>query len=173
MLFELAKPHILNEISQLYDDLNDYLDEHTNYPGWKKGIYPTRIDAEAGIHANELFVLRKEGVIVGSVIVNHSQEPTYAGAIWQSEAVGDEVLVIRTLVTHPNYMKQGISQILLACVKEHALSLGCKSIRLDVAVQNEPAITLYEKCGYTYVGTVDLGLPYEHLKWFRLYELVL
>ncbi len=46
-----------------------------------------------------------------------------------------------------------------------------KIIRLDVAIQNIPSITLYEKSGYRYVETVDFGLGYEHLVWFKLYEL--
>jgi ribosomal protein S18 acetylase RimI-like enzyme len=33
-----------------------------------------------------------------------------------------------------------------------------KSIRLDVNEKNIPAIKLYEKSGFQYVDTVDLGL---------------
>ena len=50
---------------------------------------------------------------------------------------------------------------------------GIKSIRLDVAIQNIPAISLYEKLGYKYIDIVDLGLNIPWLKWFKLYELVL
>jgi len=48
-----------------------------------------------------------------------------------------------------------------------------KTIRLDVSIHNTPAISLYEKCGYKYVGTVDLGLNIPELVWFKLYEIVL
>ena len=161
----------LDEISELYDSLNDYLDGHVNYPGWKKGIYPAREDASTGIEAGELFMLKKDNKIVGSVILNHKQEAAYAQATWNVDAENKEVMVVRTLAVHPDFMKQGVAGRLLAFVKMYALSLGCKAIRLDVTVQNEPAIALYEKCGYTYVDTVDLGLPYAHLKWFKLYEL--
>ena len=35
----------IDMLAKLYDDLNDYLDLHTNYPGWKKSVYPTRSNA--------------------------------------------------------------------------------------------------------------------------------
>lgn len=41
---------------------------------------------------------------------------------------------------------------------ELAQSSGIKSVRLDVYEKNLPAISLYEKCGFEYVDTVDLGL---------------
>lgn len=43
----------LEQIEFLYNDLCDYLEVHENYPGWKKGVYPTREDAERGIREND------------------------------------------------------------------------------------------------------------------------
>ena len=37
-------------------------------------------------------------------------------------------------------------------------------------LENTPAIALYEKLGYTYIGTVDLGLKDLDRAWFKLYE---
>ena len=51
----------LGEIARLYDTLNDYLESHVNYPGWKKGIYPTQEDARKGIEENALFVAVEQG----------------------------------------------------------------------------------------------------------------
>ncbi|MCL2592643.1 MAG: GNAT family N-acetyltransferase [Defluviitaleaceae bacterium] len=163
----------IDELEKLYGDLNDYLEINGNYPGWRKGVYPTREDAEKGIKEKELFKLKIGDKIAGAVILSHKQETVYAQAIWGIEAQGNQVIVVRTLVTHPHFMKRGVSKELLKFSQKYALSLGCKAIRLDVSIQNEPAIALYEKFGYTCVGTVDLGLPYEHLKWFKLYELIL
>jgi RimJ/RimL family protein N-acetyltransferase len=55
----------------------------------------------------------------------------------------------------------------------YAIEQKMKTIRLDVSIRNAPAISLYEKCGYHYVGTVDLGLNIPGLVWFKLYELIL
>ena len=43
----------LEQIEFLYNDLCDYLEVHENYPSWKKGVYPTREDAERGIREND------------------------------------------------------------------------------------------------------------------------
>jgi len=163
----------VEDLERLYDALNDHLAEGFNWAGWKKGVYPTKEEAETGIEEETLFVLRMDDQIAGSVILNHIQEEAYSEAEWQVEAKGHQVMVLRVLVTHPDFMNQGVSRRLLTFAKEHALSQGCKSLRLDVAIQNKPAIVLYEKCGFVHIGTVDLGLPYDHLKWFRLYEFVL
>ena len=39
IIFELGKPNDIDEIEQLYNDLNDYLAAGVNYPGWRKGIF--------------------------------------------------------------------------------------------------------------------------------------
>lgn len=47
-----------------------------------------------------------------------------------------------------------------------------KLIRLDVYEGNIHLINLYEKYGFKYIDTVDLGLGNYGLKWFRLYEIM-
>lgn len=170
---ETGKMKDIDELETLYDELNDYLQEGINYPGWLKSIYPIRETAEIGVHENNLFVLKIGDKIAGSFILNQKQEEAYNQVNWQIEVNDNQILVIHTLVVHPKFMKLGVSQKIMNFVKTYAMQNEIKSIRLDVAIQNTPAISLYEKCGYKYIGTVNLGLPYEHLKWFKLYELVL
>jgi len=70
---EITKATIndIDEIAQLYDDLNDYLESTTNWPGWAKGIYPIRRDAEAGFADDGLFVLKINGKIAGSIALSN------------------------------------------------------------------------------------------------------
>lgn len=63
MLFEKASFDDLEKISRLYDDVCDELDVRTNYPGWKKGVYPTRDDALDGWREGVLYVMRDGGRI--------------------------------------------------------------------------------------------------------------
>lgn len=56
---------------------------------------------------------------------------------------------------------------------EHSIKAQVKSIRLDVYEDNMPAIKLYEKCGFKYIDTVDLGLGEYGLHWFKLFEKLL
>ena len=64
----------VDELENLYDALNDHLSRAVNYPGWIKGIYPVRETAEDAIKEGSLFVLRIDGLIAGSIILNHTPE---------------------------------------------------------------------------------------------------
>lgn len=56
---------------------------------------------------------------------------------------------------------------------EYAKKMHMKAIRLDVYERNTPAIQLYEKYGFQYIDTVDLGYSMYGLDWFYLYQKVL
>ena len=170
---EIGSEKDIKQLEKLYDDLNDYLNANINYPGWIKGIYPVRETAETAIKEKTLFTLKIDNIIAGSIILNQKPENAYNDVTWSINTNINEIIVIHTLVVHPKFMKHGIAQKLMNFTKLYALEKYIKSIRLDVAVQNLPAISLYEKSGYKYIAKVDLGLGYEHLKWFYLYELVL
>ncbi|UBD71683.1 GNAT family N-acetyltransferase [Bacteroides sp. BFG-257] len=160
----------IDELEKLYDDLNDYLSATTNYPGWIKGIYPIREDAVAGIKNNTLFVVRHDGKIAGSIILDHHPDEAYNNVRWKIEADYSRIFVIRTFVVHPSFLKMGIGRALMNYSFELAQQSGIKSIRLDVYENNLPAISLYEKCGFEYIHTVDLGFGNYGLNWFKLYE---
>lgn len=169
----LGKESDVDELELLYNDLNDALAAGINYPGWKKGVYPTRSDAEKGIAEGELYVAKYDGRIVGSVILSHEPESAYAGVSWGNEDSYDKIFVIRTFVAHPDYFGHGIGKKLLDFADQRAALENIESIRLDVYEKNMPAVKLYEKCGYKYVDTVDLGLGNYGLDWFKLYEKML
>lgn len=163
----------LDELERLYDDLNGYLEQNTNYPGWKKGLYPIREDAEKGIYDNNLFVAKDNGKIIGSIILNHEPEEAYSKVDWNNDYDYKEVFVIHTFVVHPEYLKRGIGYKLMNFAEETARKSNIKCIRLDVYRKNTPAIRLYEKCNYKYIDTVDLGLSACGLDLFKIYEKVI
>jgi ribosomal protein S18 acetylase RimI-like enzyme len=160
----------VDELEKLYDELNDYSAKHINYSGFKKGVYPTRVNAVCGIEENNLYVAIKEDVIVGSFILRHKPEEAYYSACWKKELTYDKVLVIYTFVVHPDYSNQGIGSEQLKFAEQLAKAQGVESLRLDVYSENLPAIHVYEKNGFEYIDTVDLGLEEYGLKWYKLYE---
>lgn len=172
-LVELAEMKDIGELEKLYNDLNDYLETGINYAGWKKGVYPSIDTVINRIRDRSLFVIKSNEEIVASVILNHKQDYAYSKINWVDNLTEKEILVVHTLVVSPKYMRQGIGDILLDFIKKYSLKLGIKSIRLDVEINNTPAISLYEKHGYKYKGTVDLGLVDLDAIWFRVYELKL
>jgi ribosomal protein S18 acetylase RimI-like enzyme len=172
-IIEKGTPSDIDALGKLYDDLNGLLQAGTNYPGWIKGVYPTRETAVRGIQKKTLFVLKIKGQTAGTVILNHEPETAYAQAKWGVEADNKDCIVIHTLAVHPKYMKNSVGRNLINFAKRHSAALGMKTIRLDVSIHNTPAIHLYEACGFQYVDTVDLGLNIPDLVWFKLYEILL
>lgn len=173
LTIEKGKPSDLEELARLYDDVNDYLEGGTNHAGWKKGIYPVRETAAAGIAEGTLYTARQFGRIVGTLILNHKPEEAYHGVKWGAELPYSKVIVVHTFVVHPLHMKSGVGASLLDFAVQYSVEQGMACIRLDVYKGNRPAIRLYEKMGYSYVDTVDLGLGHYGLHEFRVYEKML
>jgi GNAT superfamily N-acetyltransferase len=163
----------IDSLTQLYDNMNDYLAVTTNYPGWKKGVYPVRENAVKGINEGCLFVATENEEIIGSMILRHEPEPAYLAATWQAALDYKNILVIYTFVVEPKKLKHGIGKRMLEFAAQYAKDTKIKALRLDVYERNIPAIRLYEKCGYQYIDTVSLGLEDYGLDWFRLYEKLL
>lgn len=173
LIIELGTSADIDELERLYDELNDYLATTVNYPGWIKGIYPVREDAVAGVNDNSLFVARCDGKIVGSVILNHHPEKAYENIGWKIDIDYSHILVVHTFVVHPSFLQKGVGRALMEYSLDLARSTEMKSIRLDVYEKNLPAVSLYEKCGFDYIDTVDLGLGHYGLNWFKLYEIII
>jgi len=163
----------LDEMESLYNALHDHLQMNTNYPGWIRGVYPTRETASNGIKNNTLFVLKINNEIAGSIILNHAPEDAYTKAAWGIDIDYDNIIVIHSLAVHPKYTKRGIGKLLMDYAKTYGIEQKMKAIRLDVSIHNTPAIKLYEESGYQFVATMDLGLNIPDLVWFHFYEMIL
>lgn len=171
----LAKVSDLDAVENLYGELNDYLAEpnHVNYPRWSRGIYPLREHAEEGLNGDHLYVAEYQGKIVGTVIFLYEQEEVYQSVDWQ---IGFDVpvIVIHVLAVHPAYFGCGVGETLLDYAANLGRKQGVKAIRLDTYEENLPAVRLYEKCGFQYMGMIDLGLEEIYgLKWYKVFEKVL
>lgn len=173
LIIESASSADIDELERLYDKLNDHLSATINFPGWIKGIYPVRENAVDGIKEKSLFIARRDGKIAGSIILSHQPEEAYKQIVWNVDADYSRILVIRTFVVHPSFLKMGVGRALMDHSIQLAKNSGIKSIRLDVYEKNYPAICLYEKYGFKYTGTVDLGFGHYGLDRFRLYEKVI
>ena len=168
-----AKGCDLDNIEQLYSELNDYLETHENYPRWKKDVYPLREHAEEGLRTDGLYVAESHGKIVGTVIFLYEQDDIYRSIKWQ--IVPDvPVIILHILAVHPGFFGCGVGKALLGHAEIVGKQQGIQAIRLDTYEENLPAARLYEKCGYQYIGLADLGLEEIYgLKWYKIYEKVL
>lgn len=170
LIIRKASAEDVRAMGVFYEDVCGYLQEHVNYPGWRKGIYPAEDTAADAVKESSLYVAVKDDMIVGSMILKHEPEPGYDTVEWERELVYDEVLVICTFAVHPHYSGQGIAGRMIEFAEELAKRQGVKSLRLDATEDNIPAIRLYEKHGFAYRATIDMGLEDIGLKWFKVYE---
>ncbi|MBS4785655.1 MAG: GNAT family N-acetyltransferase [Clostridiales bacterium] len=165
----------LDQVEQLYHSLNDYLarPEVENGPRWSRDVYPLREHAAEGLEAGELYVAEKRGQIVGTVIYLSRQGEEYQQVDWQLPYEVPAV-VIHVLAVHPDYMGCGIGAALLDHAAAVGRERGARAIRLDTYEENHAAIRLYEKCGFSCRGLLDLGLEEIYgLKWYKVFEKVL
>lgn len=169
----IASATDIDAIENLYNDLNGYLENHENYPRWKKGVYPVRAHAEDAHAAGNLYVAEIDKKIVGTVIYSHEQGDVYRTVNWQVP-YDVPVIIICKLAVHPEYLGCGVGKTLLEYANVLGAKRGAKAIRMDTYEENLPAIRLYEKCGFKYMGLVDLGLEEIYgLKWYKVFEKVL
>lgn len=87
-----------------------------------------------------LKALTAEGELVGS-------------AIGRIEKIRGRVVGrVYTLDVRPDFRRRGVGAALLKRLEEYFKSLGCEKVMLEVAVDNEPAISLYKSLGYTFAS---------------------
>jgi len=170
ILIRKAAERDLDSIEQLYDDLNDRLAQTVNYPGWRKGSYPLRSDAEEGLRDGTLYVAELDGKIAGTVMYLRTQCEPYKTARWQLP-FDVPVVALHILAVHPDCQGKGVGRALMAYAETIARECGALAVRLDTHEGNLPACRLYESCGYSMRGLVDLGLEEKYgLKWYKTYE---
>lgn len=105
---------------------------------------------------------------LGVYIINEKEESEYAainsnlppqtpmglfvGFIMVSILSGAEAEIL-TLCVHPQYQRRGIARYLLQEFMESLYHFNCTHCYLDVAENNDPAIQLYKKFGFSIKGT--------------------
>ena len=68
-----------------------------------------------------------------------------------SQTVIDESDMMNIAV-HPDYRRRGIAEALVGALEKALRQRGSRALTLEVRDSNVPAITLYEKLGFTQVG---------------------
>lgn len=169
-----AVPGDLDALAHFFDEVIDGLDAAKNWPGWKKGVYPTREDAENAVQEGTMFVAAHQtGALAGCIVLNHHTAPGYETVPWQANALPQDIFVIHTFMVHPAFARRGLGRKLMAFAEQEARRRGLKALWLDVYAENQPACTLYEQCGYQRLARFDQGLGQYGLDWFYAYEKLL
>ncbi|MCH5153517.1 MAG: GNAT family N-acetyltransferase [Clostridiales bacterium] len=166
-----CSPLDVESVGEFYDGVVKYLTEHVNYPKWMYREYPSEPFVRDMVEAHSQYVCRIDGKIVAAFAINDDPEREYRNVKFSKVVAHGEYLTIHALAVATELQGQGIGkQIVQFCI-DFAQAHGYKAIRLDVVPGNFPAKKLYERCGFQYLGDVDLGRGYEHIPLFSMYEL--
>lgn len=87
-----------------------------------------------------LKAVNDRGEIIGSVI----------GRVEKSS--GKVIGRVYTIDVKPEQRRKGVGRMLLERLEKEFREMGCEKIVLEVAVDNEPAIKLYESMGYRFAA---------------------
>lgn len=171
MIIRKCEQKDVNAVGEFYDKVVLYLDAHINYPKWQYKQYPSVDSVQEMMNEGSQYIVEEDGVMIGAFVFNDDPQGDYTKGKWKRDLPKGSFMVIHALAVDPSCHGKGIgTQVLKYCIDE-ARSRGYKAIRLDIVPDNTPAAHLYEKNGFTYAGTEDLGRGIDEIPEFSLYEL--
>lgn len=153
-----------------YDNVVKHLCENINYPKWVYKVYPSEESVREMAETGCQFMCIDNQNIIGAFVLNDDPQGKYENANWSKQLSQGDYMVCHTLATEPTLQGRGIGQQIVEYCIDYAKKHGFKAIRLDVVPENLPAKKLYEKCGFEYVGDVDLERDIQEIPLFSLYE---
>ncbi len=75
---------------------------------------------------------------------------TVAGYVGSQSVLGESDMM--NIAVHPDFRRQGLAQALVEALVDQLAKNGNHCLTLEVRASNAPAISLYEKNGFTEVG---------------------
>ena len=168
MIIKKCEIDDIEKISEFYDNVIIYLDNHINYPKWKYKIYPSIISVTDNINKGFQYEAIINNEIVASFVLNDDPEGSYEKAKWSKDI--NKFMVIHGFAIKPELQNKGIGTKILEFCKEEAKRLGYEGIRLDVVPSNIPAKNFYIKNGFNYVSDIDLDRNIDDIPFFSLFE---
>lgn len=159
---------VIADIKNVMEIIKETIVEMHSYGNyqWDEN-YPQEKDFLNDIQKGDLFVIEREGKLVGFVCINKVEPVEYNGLNW---SLNDDVMVVHRMAVNPAYRKNGIGTELMKFADELALKNNIRYLKTDTYSLNSKMNRLFEKCGHKLVGEMSfLGKE----KPFYCYEKVL
>lgn len=153
MVFRKATAADIPAVVGIYDATHDLRERGgQHYTGWVRGVYPGEGTARQALERGELFVAETDGTVVGTGIINHRQVDVYEKGAWRYPAPAEKVMVLHTLVIHPDQYGKGYGPDFVRFYQRYALKHGCPYLRIDTNQINSKARAMYKKLGFEEIG---------------------
>jgi len=131
--------------------------------------YPSYEAFENDIEIGQLWLIKSQETIIGSVVISDIMDEEYKVIEWLTPNTKN--VYIHRLAIHPEQQGKGLAQKLMDFAENYAKENGYVSVRLDTFSLNERNNIFYQKRGYRKLGDVYFPNQSEHP--FHCYELVL
>lgn len=131
--------------------------------------YPSYEAFEKDIEIGQLWILKDQNAIIGSVVISEIMDEEYKFIEWLTS--NNKNVYIHRLSIHPDQQGKGLAQKLMNFAEKYALENKYVSVRLDTFSLNKRNNVFYQKRGYQKLGDVYFPKQSEHP--FHCYELVL
>lgn len=118
--------------------------------------YPTPAIVEKDILAQQVFVIKIEGIAMATITLNSIQAKQYDNIKWKY--TGEKVLVIHRLAVHPNAQANGYGKQLCLFTEQYGRDNAYDLIRFDAYSGNPISLKMYERLAYEKAD----GLCYFH-----------
>lgn len=168
-----ASPYDFEKVRAFYHSLIDGMKERNQTITWIKDVYPAPEFLRSSLDDGELYLCCDGSRIAAAMVVNHDCNEGYRSLGKETPLANAEVLVIHALGVHPDYSGRGIGKMMVEEAIEMAGRSGAKGLRLDVLRGNEAAKKLYLRCGFQYVGSVQMYYENTGITDFGIYEYVI
>lgn len=164
-----------DDVQRLYHRLLMYLEDHTNYCGWKLGSYPTTDQIDRALQAKTLYGAYRlsDNALVGAASFACDTPDYYDACGWTRYPV-DQTMMVHMLMADPQVRRLGIARSLLWAGRQLAQERHCQELRLNTSVQNVLSCRLYEQLGF--IRCYPLMVPYPDLDladWTCVYTMPL
>lgn len=171
MIWQRESEKAFPEIRDFYWRLIDDMASVNDRIGWKKGIYPSDDFLIESLKKGELYSLRENGVILGTVILNSDSNEGYKGLPWSRDFASHDILVPHGLAVSPRVQNRGIGRRLVGHVLDEARAEGKKAVRLDILGTNRQAEALYRLAGFSFVAARKMYYPDTGWTEYKMFEL--
>ena len=131
--------------------------------------YPSKEVFEKDLNRSELFVIEKEKVVIGAIVISTLMDEEYKGVKWLTPNENNKY--IHRLCVDPAYQKNGYARSLLDFAENKCKDQNVTSIRLDTFSQNPRNLKFYKSRDYIQLEEIYFHRQSEFP--FYCFELVL
>ena len=162
-----AKSEDINRITAIAKSCAQHMIDH-GILQWNE-YYPSKAAFEKDLNRSELFIIEKQALVVGVIVISSLMDEEYKSVKWLTPNKNNRY--IHRLCVDPVHQKNGYARALLDFAEDKSKEEGVTSIRLDTFSQNPRNLKFYKNRNYIQLEEIYFHRQSEYP--FYCFELVL